>query len=65
MYLIIKVNTMYQVSLMFENPALALVNTIMLLGIVLAVLAITRLNRITERQHKRNLAMSKANSKLK
>jgi hypothetical protein len=56
---------MNQVSLMFDSPVLALVNSIMLLGIVLAAVAISRLNRITERQHKRNLAMQKVNSRLK
>lgn len=56
---------MYQVNLMFEDPGLALVNTLLLVGIVLAAVAIPALNRITDKQSKRNEAMRKANSRHK
>jgi hypothetical protein len=55
---------MNQITYMFENPVLTLVNVVMLLGILLAVAAIPWLNKITEEQRKRNDAMQKENMRL-
>lgn len=55
---------MNQVTFMFDNPVLTVVNTVMLIGILLAVAAIPWLNKITEEQRKRNIALHKANMRL-
>lgn len=52
---------MNEVTFMFENPVLTLVNTVMLIGIMLAVAVIPWLNKITEEQRKRNVALHKEN----
>lgn len=55
---------MSQVTFMFDNPVLLLVNSVLLLGIVLAVVVVPRLNRITEEQRKRNIALHRENVRL-
>ena len=55
---------MNEVTFMFDNPVLAVVNTVMLIGILLAVAAIPWLNKITEEQRKRNVALHKENMRL-
>lgn len=52
---------MNEVTFMFDNPVLTLVNTVMLVGIMLAVAVIPWLNKITEEQRKRNVALHKEN----
>lgn len=55
---------MNQVPIMFDNPVLTVVNTVMLIGILLAVAAIPWLNKITADQRKRNVALHKENMRL-
>lgn len=55
---------MNQIPIMFDNPVLTVVNTVMLIGILLAVAAIPWLNKITEEQRKRNLTLHKENMRL-
>lgn len=51
---------MNEATIMFDNPALALVNAILLLGILLAVIAAPSIIRGTRELHKKNLAISKS-----
>ena len=55
---------MNQIPIMFDNPVLTVVNTVMLIGTLLAVAAIPWLNKITEEQRKRNLTLHKENMRL-
>lgn len=55
---------MDQVTFMFDNPVSALVNTVLIIGIVLMAVAIPWLNKMTEEQRKRNVALHKENMRL-
>lgn len=55
---------MNEVTFMFDNPVLTLVNTVLIIGIVLIAAAIPWLDKITEEQRKRNVALHKENMRL-